>query len=111
MSKTNAKQEIIEHIGEYVSTGLSGVKCSCVEYIEYYKKIHKKFKLKTNHTPTELKEFLESLNFEYDSSYGSQELFGTVWYEDGTWSSRGEYDGSEWWDFNTVPSIPEGLIK
>ena len=40
---------------------------------------------------------LPMLDFVYDDGYGSQELFGFIWYTDGSWSERGEYDGSEWW--------------
>jgi hypothetical protein len=55
-------------------------------------------------------EFLKSIDFEYYNGYGGQELFGTIWYEDGTWSSRGEYDGSEWWRHFEVPEILEELL-
>jgi hypothetical protein len=45
---------------------------------------------------------------EYDDGYGgtaiSRDLIivGSKW-----WLSRGEYDGSEWWDFNTRPQRPK----
>jgi hypothetical protein len=52
-------------------------------------------------------EVLPQLNFEYDSGFGGQNLYGTVWYEDGTWSSRGEYEGSEWWQYNVCPPLPK----
>ena len=45
-------------------------------------------------------------NIWYDSCLGSQQLWGTVWLTDGTWLSRGEYDGSEWWRRNVYPPIP-----
>jgi len=51
-------------------------------------------------------EVLPMLDFEYDSGYGWQELFGIVWYTDGTWSERGEYDGAEWWEHKVCPDIP-----
>lgn len=54
--------------------------------------------------------FLEALDFEYDSGYGTQQVYGTIWFKDGTWSDRGEYDGSEWWDHRKVPSVPADLI-
>lgn len=54
-----------------------------------------------------LDEVLLRLNFDYDSGYGSQELEGTIWYSDGTWSDRGEYDGSEWWQYREYPSLPK----
>jgi hypothetical protein len=54
--------------------------------------------------------FLELLNFEYDDGFGLQNIFGCIWYTDGTWSGREQYDGSEWWDYMEVPAIPESLI-
>ena len=52
-------------------------------------------------------EKLKPLDFEYDSGYGGQELFGTIWFKDGTWASRREYDGSEWWEYNECPPLPK----
>jgi hypothetical protein len=54
----------------------------------------------------ELNEVLPMLDFSYDNGFGSQYLHGTIWYEDGTWSERGEYDGSEWWEHRQRPEIP-----
>lgn len=42
----------------------------------------------------------------YDSGYGGQELFGTLWFSDGSWADRGEYDGAEWWEHRSFPAIP-----
>lgn len=67
--------------------------------------------LTTGHTQEEYKEFLKLLDFEYDSGYGGQELFGTIWYKDGTWSCRGEYDGSEWWYHSQCPEILNRLNR
>jgi hypothetical protein len=53
-----------------------------------------------------LNEVLPKLDFDYDSGYGAQELNGTIWYSDGTWSDRGEYDGSEWWVHRECPPLP-----
>lgn len=44
---------------------------------------------------------------EYYDGYGCQELAGVIWYTDGTWSKRGEYDGLEWWEHKRRPSIEE----
>lgn len=51
---------------------------------------------------------LDELNFNYfGNSYGSQELFGVVYCRDSkgnpVWLTRGEYDGREWWEINTIP--------
>ena len=66
--------------------------------------------LKTNNTKEDRIKFFTSLDYEYDNGWGGQELYGTVWLADGTWLSRGEYDGSEWWQHNRVPEIPKELI-
>ena len=86
----NAKQEILEH-----------VKGREVEFIKIAVSIGYEGKpLKIEGT---LEEVLPRLDFEYDSGYGAQELFGFIWYADGTWSSRDEYDGAECWKHNICP--------
>jgi hypothetical protein len=65
--------------------------------------------LKCNYTPEDFKEFLKYLDFQYDRGHGLQEIFGTVWFEDSTWATRGEYDGSEWWEVHEIPEIPDHL--
>jgi hypothetical protein len=47
------------------------------------------------------------LDFEYDNGYGGQELFGYVVFKDNTWLERGEYDGSEWWEYQKCPTYNE----
>ena len=66
--------------------------------------------LKVGYTEKELEDFLKSIDFDYDNGFGEQNLFGTLWFEDGTWLSRGEYDGSEWWEYNIVPELPSEII-
>jgi hypothetical protein len=60
-----------------------------------------------------LHDVLPLLDFECNAGYGTQKLFGTIWYTDGTWSERGEYDGSVWWEYKKCPPIPavEGVIS
>ena len=53
---------------------------------------------------------LDKLDFDYDDGYGIQELFGIVWFKDGSWLERGEYDGSEWWTYKFTPEIPQELL-
>tara|TARA_B110000908_G_C9896522_1_gene289109 strand:+ start:246 stop:542 length:297 start_codon:yes stop_codon:yes gene_type:complete len=45
----------------------------------------------------------ERLDFEYDDGFGAQYIYGYIWYTDGTWSERREYDGSEWWQHQARP--------
>lgn len=63
--------------------------------------------LKQNYNSEELELFLNQLDFKYDSGMGSQYLFGTIWLTDGSWFSRREYDGAEYWHHNVLPTIPD----
>jgi hypothetical protein len=60
---------------------------------------------------TSWQEFAAHSDFEYDDSYGGAEIeeellvVGDDW-----WLERGEYDGSEWWAFKTMPQGPENLV-
>ena len=95
----NAKEEFIKFM-EALPEIVAAVICSNDQ--EYL--------LKAGHTDADYEAFLNSLNFEYDDGYGSQELFGTVWFYDGTWGEREEYEGSEWWIYCTCPEIPSKLF-
>ena len=53
-----------------------------------------------------LDDVLPNLDFEYDAGYGDQDVHGNIWYTDGTWSERAEYDGAEWWEHKKCPDIP-----
>jgi len=52
---------------------------------------------------------MASLSFNYDDNYGAQELFGKIVFNDNTWLSREEYDGREWWTYNSCPSYEKIL--
>ncbi len=99
---TNAREELEEHVMGRL------VKCALVRQDGYYSEMPEII-LQVNYTEKQYEEFLSKLNFEYDDGYGSQELDGVIWYTDGSWSTRGEYDGSEWWEINILPEVPEKL--
>lgn len=50
--------------------------------------------------------FCELANIEYDKSYGSNKIAIdlVIVFKDGSWLSRREYDGSEWWEYNELPT-------
>ncbi len=69
-----------------------------------------KYTIPINSTQEEIDEVYNTMSLTpYDNSYGTQELFGTVWMNNGDWLERHEYDGSEWWEYKTCPDIPEYL--
>ena len=54
-----------------------------------------------------IEEVLPLLDFQYDNGFGYQEVYGTIWYADGTWSERESYDGKEWWVHRVRPELPD----
>ncbi len=51
-------------------------------------------------------DFAEIADFDYDNGYGGQEIakdlvvVGVDW-----WLERHEYDGAEWWEYKTIPTL------
>lgn len=88
----NAKQELLKH-----------VKDREVKYVLIARASEPEDGLAIQGT---LEEVLPLLDFEYDDGYGIKEIHGIIWYTDGTWSCRGEYDGSEWWEHHVCPECP-----
>jgi hypothetical protein len=119
-SLTNAKNELLHLIRDNkilcseieleehqeMSIKLDYFKNPLVKLVEseYDRKIV--IRLFPGYSESEYELFLRGLDIQYDSGYGGQRLFGIVWMQDGTWLSRGEYDGSEWWDWNKLPELP-----
>jgi hypothetical protein len=99
----NAKTELLEELVN------KQIKCASITH-ECYRIDKKEFNLKVGFNEAEFNEFLNKLDFEYDDGYGTQELHGLVWLQDGTWLSRHEYDGSEYWVHNQLPEIPSELL-
>ncbi len=97
----NAKEEFLTH------TNGKQIKCAVLDFDSDH--IVKEFTLNLNYNKIDFEHFLFQLDFCYDNGYGFQELYGTIWYIDGTWSERAEYDGSEWWVHHSCPEIPEQL--
>jgi hypothetical protein len=101
----NAKQEFIDFVGN------TKVLCAYVTYGWgiWDEEEDRTVNLPCNYTKEQYEEFLNQLDFNYDSGFGGQYLFGKIWFENGTWADRGEYDGSEWWQHHERPEIPQSL--
>lgn len=87
-----------------------------VENLKSWKKKPRDIKfigsLSSGHSCT-WEEFEELANFEYDSGFGGQVVASdiVILFEDGSYMNRGEYDGSEWWEYVYSPIIPKKLKK
>ena len=106
MSTINAKTEFLNHV-------TNTVKCAVIKYCVaknttwYVKPTAPQqsvlFVLPEKHCPQQLSEFICSLDFEYNNTYGEQALKGFIWYEDGRWSERMNSTGLELWNLRTIP--------
>lgn len=104
----NAKQELLDTMG----SNIANLRCATITHSpsNWLEEVpSKKMVLKEGYSQADLDEFISKLDFEYDAGYGSQELFGMVWFNDGYWMDRYEYDGSESWDWHKYPTIPDEL--
>jgi hypothetical protein len=106
----NAKEELQETLKPYTEKGLDLV-CAEITHEGEWGEDTNKIVLKLGHTKEEAEAFFKALDFKYNDGFGSQELFGTVWLTYGVWLSRWEYDGSEGWQVNSCPHIPNHLYK
>lgn len=85
----------------------SAILWAVVEHNNYFDR-DKSVILKSKRTRDDILEFINSLrSIEYYDGFGAQELFGTVVFKDGSWLTRGEYDGSEWWERHLLPVEPD----
>lgn len=98
----NAKEELLEFLNDNC---LQLIAASITYEPLYYDKFLE-FTLFNNFTFNEYEKFINGLNFEYDCGYGSQELYGTLWFSDASWAERYEYDGSERWVLRKLPKVP-----
>lgn len=102
--RINAKKEFLAEVHgktvrcAYVERGTGGA-------------IDSAFALDLDYTPDEYALFLESLDFTYNAHFGEQEIFGTIWYTDNTWSTRVAYHASEEWLHKKPPEVPPWLFK
>lgn len=80
----NAKEEFLTMVKSKIVLCASIYYQSCWEH-----EISSKHILPVKYTEEQYNAFVESLDFEYDSGYGGQELFGTVWFKDKPWTNRG----------------------
>lgn len=103
---TNAREEFLFEVKR--AGGIENLLCATISFGMQYGDDDdpEDINLKIGFTEEDLEIFLAKLDREYDSGYGSQELFGTIWYKDGTWSDRKEYDGAEDWVHLYRPVIP-----
>jgi len=93
----NAKQEFLDITKNYKVIA-ANIKFDTEDF-------RNELKLKPLYTKEEFEKFLIFLDQNYDSGYGGQELYGTIFCENGVWMQRGEYDGSEWWNTFRYPNM------
>jgi hypothetical protein len=101
--------EFLRHL-ESIQKDNKEIKCVQLDILETYD-TSVVIILNPNYSVNDYDNFLKAMNVEYNSGYGRQELYGYIWYNDGSWSERYEYDGSEWWEYKKCPPFPACLEK
>jgi hypothetical protein len=90
---TNAKQEFLDFIKEKPA-----VKCAWVEYSPSFTSEEKRYILNPDYTRKEFEELLNCLDFDYNAGHKIYPcIFGVIFFSDGTWAERDEYEGAEKW--------------
>jgi len=95
----NAKEELLRIVG------FEEIECANVYIEDRFKAV-----LYPNYTKEQYEKWLKSLDVSYDDDFGCQELYGSVLFKSGSWLTRGEYDGAEWWELHRKPTIEEILL-
>ena len=63
---------------------------------------------RTTHTKMTVKDFLEHANVEYNGGYGIEEInTDLILVGKDFWLERHEYDGSEWWEYKSMPNVDD----
>lgn len=119
----NVKQDLLKAIAESGHKE-SDIKCAVLsihfDYNDSYEmkiyrgenEFHERYPnskylvLKEGYTLDELQKFIAETDVSYYTGFGGQTLYGYVMFHDQSWLERGEYDGSEWWEFKKF-FIPE----
>lgn len=61
---------------------------------------------RTTHTKMTVKDFLEHANVEYKNGCGIEEInTDLILVGKDFWLERHSYDGSEWWEYKSIPDI------
>jgi hypothetical protein len=107
MQLTNAKGELL---GFLLRECMPEVLCIRIMYEDDMSEDAYNIRLKVGYTPEEFEKFLSKLNFNYNNGFGMQCMYGEIWFKDGTWATRCEYDGSECWQYHRRPEVPSELI-
>lgn len=102
----NLKEELLNLIDREVNSEIQSAELKYAPFTYPERTEPKYFTLYPDYTDEELEEFLNSLDFEYHDGHGTQAVYGNVWFKDGTWAIRGEYDGAEWFEHVTRPEEP-----
>lgn len=100
----NARKELLTIVAEHTD-----IECASINYFESSNKfaVRKEIELKIGYSEKDYEDFLMELNLAYNPMDGEQNLFGTIWFKDNTWCIRKKEEGTEWWDHQTIPKIPE----
>lgn len=90
-------KELLEHLKDRPSVDLIKIRTTLSGSYDADENYIKKYATVSVSLPEVLSQ-LDSADWE-----NADEIVGFIWYADGSWSERDEYDGREWWEYQYCP--------
>ena len=103
----SVNKEFLSHLEEIQKNNKEVI--SAIMVLNRFPDTDLKIVLNINYSENEYNNFLKVSDVKYENGFGLQELYGYIWYNDGTWSERHEYDGEEEWRYKKCPSFQDTL--
>lgn len=101
----------MQYIDDEIKRFLNQIKqlpvCAEIEYVRDVCTVSQTAALRKGYTECDLACFYDSLHIEYNRNTDMQNVFGTIWFADGSWATRQVYDdGFEQWAWISRPPTP-----
>jgi hypothetical protein len=104
---TNAKEELMSFLSRFGGMeSVVAMETTLLATTKANEDVELSHTLPVGYGEMAVAEVLAMLNRDYDAGYGQQYLYGTIWFRDGSWGKRVEYDGSEKWKHYRCPPLP-----
>ena len=101
----------MQYIDDEIKRFLNQIKqlpvCAEIEYVRDVCTVSQTVALRKGYTECDLACFYDTLHIEYSRNTDMQNVFGTIWFADGSWATRQVYDdGFEQWAWISRPPTP-----
>ena len=106
--KTNAKEELLEFLmgcKKRIEGKIIGITILYTKPNHFNGNIVDTYHVFNYHQNDDLNEYLNLLDFEYEGRWDELTIAGTIWFSDGNYAHREDFDGQEWWHLHQAPMM------